>query len=346
MVINIDIPVITRDELPNFQEHKIQDPNEEIIDDPSTIFYDPNEKADFTYRAIPYITQDLDFSYVQPIVEQQQFSSGYPRLTKSQSYMNTHQYDNDKKHESVISPEYDDSLDGNSRDQSPRDTNKSNRVYDEDEANNFSGMNSRRDSLEFDDNIDERLRYPVNNFLPLSESTKNHTPSSSAPVYEPVDNTTGGSFTDDYAGLNLYEDNLLSEVRLNLQSNKGYLSDAESVKTYQDSGVYDDDLADSPKSLNSVARQLAFDDVDFLSGSKEKYTAFKTPMSSRQSSVESLILESLQDEIGGNKNKRVNGDESNRRKCRGRIILLPKLKNYFQPCFSNINRYRQIQGIF
>jgi len=314
MVLNIDIPVITREELPNFQEHKVQDPNEEIIDDPSTIFYDPNEKADFTYRAVPYFTQDLDFSYVQPALEELDFVHNEPGATKTSSYNNIHQH---KKQDTIVSPEYDDSLDGNSRVTSPNDINKNTRLYN-DEDTNYSGMNSRRDSLEFDDNIDEGLRYPSKNFLPLLESTKNNPPSQQSHVFAAEDNMTG-SFADDYTGLNLYEDNLLSEVRLNLQNNKGYLSDAESVKTYQDSGVYDDDLADSPKSLNSVARQLAFDDVDFLGG-KEKYTVFKTPMSSRQSSMESLLLDQ-EIETNFSSKKLINGVD-NKTKRQGKLFVV------------------------
>ena len=51
-------------------EHRVQSPSEEFIDDPSIIFYDPDEKADFVYKAVPFVTQDLDFSYVQPRVDE------------------------------------------------------------------------------------------------------------------------------------------------------------------------------------------------------------------------------------------------------------------------------------
>eukprot|EP00111_Clytia_hemisphaerica_P011180 TCONS_00032730-protein len=282
----IDIPVITREELPIFEEHKIQDPEEEIIDDPSTIFFDPNEKSDFIYKAVPYFTQDLDFSYIQPSQADISLASNIDFVQDNGLTAN------------MISPDYADSLDGRSCPVSPK------------VKRNFGSSspfeNKNTVSKTFAD-VEESLNYSINKFIPGLESTRNqsnihHSQSTmeSKPKYQQErlyegtlqhqeDRFHENSFIDDYRGLQLYEDDLLSDVRLSL-NNKGYMSDAESVKTYQDSGVYDDDLADSPKSLTSVARQLNFDDYDG-GDNGEKYTAFKTPMSSKQSSVESLIME-------------------------------------------------------
>ena len=303
----INIPVITREELPIFEEHKIQDPEEEIIDDPSTIFFDPNEKSDFIYKAVPYFTQDLDFTYVQPSQADITLASNIDFVQDNGLAAN------------MISPDYDDSLDGRSCPVSPKLTRN---------FGSSSPFEAKNNGTKTFADVEESLNYSINKFIPGLESTRNqsnyHQQSTieSKPKYQQqerlYENTSQhqedrfheNSFIDDYGGLQLYEDDLLSDVRLSL-NNKGYLSDAESVKTYQDSGVYDDDLADSPKSLTSVARQLNFDDYDG-GDDHEKYTAFKTPMSSKQSSVESLIMEEYRTQ-----KKQVERKHSSSRKERG-----------------------------
>lgn len=279
----IDIPAIRREELPMFIEHKVQSPSEEITDDPSMIFFDPDERADFVYKAVPYVTQDLDFSYVQPRLDE---LTSYPpsvcttKALSSSSTVNEFSRRNSlsESNDALQSPQYDDSLDG----QSQKNTNN---FFDNSSTNNLES--SQNDLLDFDD----RLSYPM---PPRLESTRNEQHSIHSNRYQQdiVINNEPASTNfnvDDYARdeVNLYEEhNLFSEVRNLNFSNKGYVSDAESIKTYQDSGVYDGDLADSPKSIGSVARQLVFDDYE----NEEKFAAFKTPMSSRQSSVESLLM--------------------------------------------------------
>lgn len=283
-------------------EHRVQSPSEEFIDDPSIIFYDPDEKADFVYKAVPFVTQDLDFSYVQPRVDELLPHYSYSTEGSVSSTMledvSLRRKGAGRSEDSIPSPEYDDSLDGGQSQSGVTSNNssaKSAHFYGNDNKNNDIIENSEfATSLPNDDmlDFDDRLSYPMM-LPPRLESTRNdYNNSHQQENYQTLgDNNTNtqGNLIDQYKNVNLYEeDNLFSEVRnMNLANrNKGYASDAESIKTYQDSGVYDGDLADSPKSIGSVARQLVFDDYD-----ESKFAAFKTPMSSRQSSVESLLMQ-------------------------------------------------------
>ena len=101
--------------------------------------------------------------------------------------------------------------------------------------------------------------------------------------------------------LKLYEKELF-QSETNRTHNKGYISDAESVKTYQDSGIYDDDVfIESPKALSSdefkrhmtnFNEKVQGENLDDV----ERYSAFKTPLSSRQNSLESLNSPECQDQ--------------------------------------------------
>lgn len=104
---------------------------------------------------------------------------------------------------------------------------------------------SRQDSLEFDPIVDG----------PISQITLNskdylHRPAATTTTaglseddvrkltsYEPY------GYIDDFNDLHIYEEDILNDIAKNngihSNSNKGYLSDAESVKTYQDSGKGD-----------------------------------------------------------------------------------------------------------
>ena len=73
---------------------------------------------------------------------------------------------------------------------------------------------------------------------------------SEAEVKKLYESSHEGSLVDDYVELQLqYEDELLQKSNMKI---KGYFSDAESTKTYQDSGIYDDEVfIDSPKPLTN-----------------------------------------------------------------------------------------------
>ena len=291
-------------------EHRVQSPSEEFIDDPSIIFYDPDEKGDFVYKAVPFVTQDLDFSYVQPRVDEllpyysYSTASGSASSTMLEDVTRRKGLTAGRSEDSIPSPEYDDSLDGGSSNINTKSTTTAltssvgDHFYGDDKNSDINNPEFAT-SLQNDGilDFDERLSYPM---LPSQlESTRNDYNSSQHQHqnYQSLGGNTNNhenNLIDRYGGgdvNNLYEeDNLFSEVRnMNLANkNKGYASDAESIKTYQDSGVYDGDLADSPKSISSVARQLVFDDYV---NDESKFAAFKTPMSSRQSSVESLLMQ-------------------------------------------------------
>ena len=301
----IDIPVIRREELPMSIEHKVQSPSEEIIDDPSMIFFDPNEKADFVYKAVPFVSQDLDFSYVQPRIDELMPNcysySTSSSMIKDAALIGRRKGSTGSDDDDIPSPEYDDSLDGrqSQAEGNPKSATMTSNFYNEESssASNpaFSTSPTQNDMLDFDD----RLSYHLT--PPRLESTRNdqhsshrhhrqqqHKQQQQQQNYQDLGGQNHENFINEYEDVNIYEeDNIFSVRNMNL-ANKGYVSDAESIKTYQDSGVYDGDLADSPKSISSVARQLAFDDYD---NEESKFAAFKTPMSSRQSSIESLLMQ-------------------------------------------------------
>lgn len=50
--------------LPRLTEHKVQNEPDDVIDDPSSVFFDPNEKAGFVYTHVP----SIKFDYAKQLV--------------------------------------------------------------------------------------------------------------------------------------------------------------------------------------------------------------------------------------------------------------------------------------
>ena len=195
--------------------------------------------------------------------------------------------------DSPISSEYDDSLDvTHSLTNTP--SLKSDNIF-----NQQFEVSSRRSSLEFDpigtgSNYHAALLDDEDFEKMLQNSPPGITESDVNRYYD----THEQHLVDDYTDLHLYEEDLLFECSTN-RTNKGYVSDAESVKTYQDSGIYDDDVfIDSPKHMTNeeyaqVTQQLVFseeyEEEDKQNTQLERFSAFKTPNSSRQNSLELLL---------------------------------------------------------
>ena len=108
----------------------------------------------------------------------------------------------------------------------------------------------------------------------------------------------GDNDRENLAEMQLYDDvKVFNESRIR---NKGYVSDAESVKTYQDSGICEDEVIDSPKpmsneDLSRPTHQISFTGdknlhrIEFSTAADadhEKFSPFKTPNSSRNNSPE------------------------------------------------------------
>lgn len=285
-LVHADPPSNPSQYLPKLSEHIIQNEPDNVIDDPSSIFFDPNEKSDFVYTAVPIITT----STYQKYSPEREIC--YPDVSDIDNKHLSKALENHHLRESPISSEYDDSLD---RTRSLPNT-PSHKVKDNIFNEQYNDVSSRRNSLEFD---------PIgmdSDYHAVLNTGEDYTPAlspvglSEAEVKKLYESSHEGSLVDDYVELNLYEENILQNGKINMKI-KGYFSDAESVKTYQDSGIYDDDVfIDSPKPLTNeeyskVSRRLIFggEGGEEEDGYVERFSAFKTPMSSRQNSLESIL---------------------------------------------------------
>ena len=260
LILNkLNLPRRSRDYLPGYTEHKIQEDPNGFIDDPSSIFFDPDEKSGFVYKALPRYTYqvqqpDEDIHYRG---KGSRRKNGYHRISPDSSI------------------DFDDSLDAISN----IPTTPS--ILDASFDRNFD-MSSRRPSIDDVQNLsyEDEMRtghiYTVNT---LSAETP------------PIGLLYG---TDEHispqlANLRLYEDPGYSSGGNRHNNRKdNYNSDAESTKTYQDSGIYEDEVfIDSPKDVSDpkLGSSRFPPPVDLkMEGTAteppERLSAFKTPNSS------------------------------------------------------------------
>ena len=273
-VIHAEYPSNPNQYLPNISEHKIQNEPDCLIDDPSSIFYDPNEKPGFVYTATASYTNNFDYKQYIPETEHTPTIDN-KRLSRVL----------DKSlHESPISSEYDDSLDATQ--------SLPNTPLAKSEGGIFQKQFTSRKGLQSDNNAERIYNHSFDE--DFSEAIDFHSALQGA---ELCDTVPDPSLVDDYTDLHLYEDELLYNCEFR---NKGYNSESESVKTYQDSGIYDDDVfMDSPKpmtneELENVTQQLFGSENEFNEDRRrgmhlERFSAFKTPNSSRHNSLELII---------------------------------------------------------
>ena len=219
-------------------EHKIQTEPHDIIDDPSSIFFDPNEKAGFVYTHIPSIIIEYDKQLILTL----------PENKHEQVTIATEKEHKERERQISICSEYADSLDRTpSLAGSPlHDPNKYNNGFDE----HFKPL-SRQDSLEFDPIVDGQIcSLTLNNKDYCRPPTNHQAGLSEEDVRKLYETSHEPFFIDDFNDLHIYEEDILNDIA---KSNgaKGYVSDAESVKTYQDSGIYEDDIIiESPSRPN------------------------------------------------------------------------------------------------
>ena len=276
IIIHTSFPENPSSYLPNVSEHIVQNEPESIIDDPSSIFYDPNEKSGFVYTAVPKHT--FSYEYLP-----EKIGKTLPDSNQTHSLLHNHTLS-----ECSLSTEYDDSLD-RIRSFPATPTRKVGEIF-----NKYG-----EEELEFEPialGNSYHTTFQSNNAIKLSQSSG----LSEDDIKKLFKNARGDhSLTEN--DLKLYEKELF-QPETNRTHNKGYISDAESVKTYQDSGIYDDDVfIESPKALSSdefKRHMTSFNEKDQVENldDVERYSAFKTPLSSRQNSLESLNSPECQDQ--------------------------------------------------
>ena len=229
-------------------EHKIQEEPNFAIDDPSSIFYDPNEKSGFVYGAKEGLQWD------NAIKEELNADMGNTR-TRNTSFDS--------------SLDLDDSLDLIPN--IPSHPNQRETSFEHE----YGLQSSRRGSSEPElvDSCDEATYHSY-------QVDVNNTPVN-------LLLSSGETYTNsEINNLRLYEDSGYGSG--GQKQRKDYNSDAESTNKYQDSGIYDDEVfSDSPKhtSLAKIESESFIHDVefemdDFLPEHSERNTAFKTPSSS------------------------------------------------------------------
>ena len=244
--------------LPKLCEHKIQEEPNYVIDDPSSIFYDPDEKSGFVYGA----KEDSNLE----IKPKEDINADLDTARMRNSSLDS-------------SLDLDDSLDLISN--IPMTPTAGEASFDQE----YGLLSSRRGSSEPEiiDSCDEATYHsyhinmnntPVNLLLSSGENNTN-SQVNNLRIYEDSGYGSGGQ-----------------------RQKKDYNSDAESTNKYQDSGIYEDEVfSDSPKqsSLSKMESESFIHDVefemdDFLPEHSERNTAFKTPSSSPLKLVPSVML--------------------------------------------------------
>ncbi|XP_047136948.1 uncharacterized protein LOC100205793 [Hydra vulgaris] len=275
-VIHAEFPSNPNQYLPNISEHKIQNEPDSLIDDPSSIFFDPNEKPGFVYTSTASYTNNFDYK---------QYIPG-PENTNTIDEKRLSKVADKSLQENSVSSEYDDSLD----------TTQSlpNTPSVKSETGIFQKQFSNRNNVLCAENLESDRIYCNSFEEDFTEAIEFH---SALKGIDHRNSIPDPSLVDDYSELHLYEDELLYNCDFR---NKGYNSESESVKTYQDSGIYDDDVfLESPKpmtseELESVTEQLFARENGLNENKKrgmdlERFSAFKTPNSSRHNSLELIV---------------------------------------------------------
>ena len=234
--------------MPKLRESKIQEEPNFVIDDPSSIFYDPDEKSGFVYGA----KEDLHWNNME---KEEDLNS-------------------DKVRTRITS--FDSSLDlDDSLDLIPNIPMNSNLREAASFEQEYGLQSSRRGSSEPEliDSCDEAT---YNSY---------HMDENNTPVNLLL--SSGEPFvSSEISNLRLYEDSGYGSGCQ--KQRKDYNSDAESTNKYQDSGIYEDEVfSDSPKHSSlakmeseSFIHDVEFEMDDFLPEHSERNTPFKTPSSS------------------------------------------------------------------
>ncbi len=237
--------------LPRYTQHKIQEEPGFVIDDPSSIFYDPDEKAGFVYNSVSESLYDTE------VVKNEK------ETTEADTYNKTldSSIDFDDSLDLISNPPAtpsvkEASFDRGYDDRSRRSSNEQEAGYSADEAT-YHSYNLDSDNT------------PVN--LRLSSGHENTPQLSNLRIHEDSGYSSGGQ-------------------RLRKDAERSYTSDAESTNKYQDSGIYEDevfsDLSKHPSEVKLDEHGFFHDGElemdEFIPGQSERLTVFKTPSSSPQ----------------------------------------------------------------